>query len=237
MVDPYVYPGIGVLKNKLGIKNHDRLRKAEGDICFGKLLTVDRDVDCSKFDLDYIKNIHKYILEDIFDWAGEFRTVPMVKPEKILGGDTVRYAHPNDIVPLANECLNELNRINWNSLGIEEKSMQFTKLIARLWQIHPFRDGNTRTTVTYAFQFAEEHGFKMDRNLLLDNFEYVRGAFVKASDGEYSEYHYLNNIIKDSIQRGAKLDEGEVEKKDKSKTPNEVENCNSDILNKNEEER
>ena len=91
MVDPYVYPGIGVLKNKLGIKNYDRLRKAEGDICFGKLLTVDRDVDCSKFDLDYIKNIHKYILEDIFDWAGEYRTITMYKKEPILNGCSVDY--------------------------------------------------------------------------------------------------------------------------------------------------
>ena len=68
--------------------------------------------------------------------------------------------------------------------------------------MHPYRDGNTRTIVTYAFRFAEEHGFRMDRNLLLDNFTYVRKALVKASDGEYSEYEYLYKIIKDSIQRG-----------------------------------
>ena len=80
--------------------------------------------------------------------------------------------------------------------------MCFSKLIAKLWQVHPFRDGNTRTIVTYAFRFAEEHGFKMDRNLLLDNFEYVRKALVKASDGEYSEYKYLYKIVNDSIQRG-----------------------------------
>lgn len=75
-------------------------------------------------------------------------------------------------------------------------------MIAELWQVHPFRDGNTRTIVTYAFRFAEEHGFRMDRNLLLDNFSYVRKSLVKASDGEYSDYKYLYKIIKDSIQRG-----------------------------------
>ena len=76
------------------------LRKAESDISFVKLLTVDRDVDCTKFDLDYVKNIHKYILSDIYDWAGEFRTVPMEKPEEVLGGDTVRYAYPKEIEPI-----------------------------------------------------------------------------------------------------------------------------------------
>ncbi len=201
MKDPYVYEETGTLKNKLGIKDYEELRKAESDISFVKLLTVDRDVDCSKFDLDYIKNIHKYILDDIYDWAGEFRTVPMVKPEDILGGDTVRYAYPKEIEPKAKECLNELNRVNWNAKSLDDKAMNFTKLIAELWQVHPFRDGNTRTIVTYAFRFAEEHGFRMDRKLLLDNFAYVRRSLVKASDGEYSDYQYLYKIIKDSIQR------------------------------------
>lgn len=202
MKDPYVYEDTGTLKNKFGIKDEEELRKAESDISFVKLLTVDSFVDCTKFDLEYIKNIHKYVLGDIYDWAGEFRTVPMEKPEDVLGGDTVRYAYPKEIVPHAEQCLNEINRINWNAKELDDKAMNFTKLIAELWQVHPFRDGNTRTIVTYAFRFAEEHGFRMDRNLLLDNFTYVRKALVKASDGEYSEYEYLYKIIKDSIQRG-----------------------------------
>lgn len=201
MKDPYVYEETGTLKNKLGIKDYEELRKAEADISFVKLLTVDRDVECSKFDLDYVKNIHKYILDDIYEWAGEFRTVPMVKSEIILGGDTVRYAYPKEIEPKAKECLNELNRINWNVKTLDDKVMDFTKLIAELWQVHPFRDGNTRTIVTYAFRFAEEHGFRMNRKLLLDNFDYVRNSLVKASDGMYSDYQYLYKIIKDSVQR------------------------------------
>lgn len=201
MKDPYVYEDTGTLINKLGIKDYQKLRKAESDISFVKLLTVDNNVDCTKFDLEYIKNIHKYILEDIYDWAGELRSVPMEKPEEVLGGDTVRYAYPKEIIPNAEKCLNEINRINWNAKELDDKAMTFSKLIAQLWQVHPFRDGNTRTIVTYAFRFAEEHGFKMDRNLLLDNFTYVRRALVKASDGQYSEYEYLYKIVKDSIQR------------------------------------
>lgn len=201
MKDPYVYEDTGTLINKLGIKDYEKLRKAESDISFVKLLTVDNNVDCTKFDLEYIKNIHKYILEDIYDWAGELRSVPMEKPEEVLGGDTVRYAYPKEIIPNAEKCLNEINRINWNTKEIDDKAMTFSKLIAQLWQVHPFRDGNTRTIVTYAFRFAEEHGFKMDRNLLLDNFTYLRRALVKASDGQYSEYKYLYKIVKDSIQR------------------------------------
>ena len=93
MKDPYVYEDTGTLINKLGIKDYQELRKAEADISFVKLLTVDNEVDCHKFDLEYVKNIHKYILDDIYYWAGEIRTVPMEKPEDVLGGDTVRYAY------------------------------------------------------------------------------------------------------------------------------------------------
>ena len=81
--------------------------------------------------------------------------------------------------------------------------------------MHPFRDGNTRTIVTYAFRFAEEHGFRMDRKLLLDNFAYVRKSLVKASDGEYSDYQYLYRIIKDSIQRGEKIELNESSSENK----------------------
>lgn len=201
MKDPYVYEDTGTLKNKLGIKDYNELREAEANISFVKLLTVDRDVPCNKFDLEYIKAVHKYILDDIFDWAGEFRTVPMEKPEKILAGDSVRYSYPTEIEPKAVQYLDEINRINWNVLDLDAKSMKFTQLIAGLWQVHPFRDGNTRTTITYAFRFAEEHGFPMQRQLLLDHFDYVRGGLVWASQGEYSNYSYLDKIIKDSIQR------------------------------------
>lgn len=213
MKDPYVYEDTGTLKNKLGIKDYEQLRQAEADISFVKLLDVDDNVDCRKFDLEYVKNIHKYVLGDIYEWAGELRTVPMEKPEEVLGGDTVRYAYPKEIIFKAENCLNELNRINWNVKELDDKAMTFTKLIAELWQVHPFRDGNTRTIVTYAFRFAQEHGFKMDRSLLLDNFTYVRRAFVKASDGQYSEYEYLYKIIKDSIERAQKEEKQEVEER------------------------
>ena len=204
MKDPYVYEGTDVLINKLGIKNEDELKKAESDLSFVKLLDVDRIVKCHKFDLDYLKSIHKYVLGDIYDWAGEFRTIPMEKPEDVLNGQSVTFAYPDEIEKRAKEYLDEVNRINWNEKKLDDKAMSFSKLIAQLWQVHPFRDGNTRTTITYAFRFAEEHGFRMDKSLLLDHFAYVRKSLVMASIGEYSEYNYLFKIVKDSIERGAK---------------------------------
>lgn len=192
--DPYVYKN-GTLINKLGITDYEKLRQAEANISFVKLFTVDRDVDPGDFGLEYIQRLHKYILGDVFDWAGNFRTVPMQKEEKILGGDSVRYSHPNNIHSDLNKIIDRLQKEHWSNKNIDEKVSAFNKLIAGLWKTHPFRDGNTRTIVAY----AKEKGFEFNSDILLQNFGYVRGALVWASQGEYSNFSYLNRIVKDAI--------------------------------------
>ncbi len=143
-----------------------------------------------------------YIFGDLYEWAGKERDINIVKGERVLGGDTVRYADTNSIETEMEAALKELNQVKWEVLDISETAELFSKLIAQIWQIHPFREGNTRTIITFATQFAEKHGFRMNKALLKDNSEYVRDALVKASDGMYSEYEYLIRIIQDAILKG-----------------------------------
>jgi len=124
----------------------------------------------------------------------------MTKGEKVLGGDTVHYTYPDEITKKAKEITEELNAIKWSELGLQDKAEIMAKLIAELWQVHPFREGNTRTVITFMVHFAEVNGFPMDNTLFRENPEYTRNALVKASDGEYSDYEYLVEIIKDSIE-------------------------------------
>ena len=97
MRDPYLYENLSVLKNLLCIKNADDLECAEADITSVKLFVVDGAIKSSAFDLARLLAIHKYIFDDIYEWAGKIRTIPMFKGERVLGGDTVRYSQPNDI--------------------------------------------------------------------------------------------------------------------------------------------
>jgi len=202
MRDPYLYEDVSVLVNLLGIKDAKLLERAEADITAFFFSDVDGAIRIREFGLQRLIAIHKYIFGDIYDWAGTIRTIPMVKGERVLGGDTVRYSQPDDIECDCTAVLKKLNDTNWASLGVCETADTFTKLIAELWQIHPFREGNTRTIITFATQFAEAHGFRMDKTLLKDKAAYVRDALVKASDGQYSEYEYLSQIIEDAIRRG-----------------------------------
>ena len=199
MKDPYLYNDTDVLKNLLDIKDEMELEKAESNITYIKLLDIDKLADNCSFDTRHLRLLHKYIFEDIYDWAGEFRTIQLVKGERVLGGDTVKYSNPENIKDDLAAAINNLNKTDWSVLGIDETANIFAKQIAALWQIHPFREGNTRSIITFATQFASAHGFKMDKQLLKESAGYVRDALVKASDGQYSEYKYLINIFKEAI--------------------------------------
>jgi cell filamentation protein len=202
MYDPYLYEDVPVLKNLLGIKDAGTLEQAEADITNIRLLVIEGAIESVTFDLQRLRAIHKHIFGDIYEWAGEVRTIPIVKGERVLGGDTVRYSHPNDIVRDCANIAKKLNSIKWEELGVHETAEAFTKLIAALWQAHPFREGNTRAVIAFATQFAESHGFRMDKTLLKDNAAYVRDALVKSSDGIYSEYQHLAKIFDEAIRRG-----------------------------------
>ena len=165
--DPYVQEN-GTLKNKLGITDYDKLNLAERDITFSKFLNVKKTFH-TKFDVSYIKSIHSHIFEDIFDWAGKFREVPVYKQEVVIPGLSLNYTDPKNIEKELSDCLEKINDTNWSALTLEQKSATFTKYLTQFWLIHPFRDGNTRTTLTFATQFSKEHDFPLDLGFLLDN--------------------------------------------------------------------
>ena len=212
--DPYVQEN-GTLKNKLGITDYDTLNLAEKDITFSKFLNVEKTFS-TNFNISYIKSIHKHIFEDIFEWAGNFRDVPVYKEEIVIPGLSIDYTEPKNIEKELNACLEKLNTVDWNSLPLKEKSSTFTALLTEFWKIHPFRDGNTRTTLTFANQFSKEHGFPMDLGFLLDSLtrKYddngrikqfsIRDKFVlSAIPQEYSpEPEHLTALIHQSIVSG-----------------------------------
>lgn len=217
MKDPYIQEN-GTLKNKLGIKDYSQLNNAEKDIAFAKIINAAQATK-TKFDVEYYKSIHKHIFEDIFDWAGEFRSVPIYKQEIVIPGLSLNYAPVKEIEPRMRDVLERMNNVKWNAIPtLDEKSMIFTKYLAEIWAIHPFRDGNTRTTLTLAEQFAREHGFPLELGGLLNNLtrkispsgevvQYsIRDKFVLAAiPEEYSpEPGHLNILIHQAIVQGIK---------------------------------
>lgn len=217
MKDPYIQEN-GTLKNKLGIGIYEELNSAEKDIGYVKLLDI-QSVTNSKCDINLLKNIHKHIFEDIFEWAGEFRTVPVYKEEKVIPGISLEYGNPKDIEKELTECLEKMNSDNWNNKKIDDLTAQFVGYLARIWRTHPFRDGNTRTTLAFANIFAKEHGFELDMSTILNDLGRiedaetgkvirwgVRDKFVLAAldEKDYPEPQALEQIMKQAINNGIK---------------------------------
>ena len=103
--------------------------------------------------------------------------------------------------------MTEMRNKPWNDMGVHEAAKQFSQSMARLWKVHPFREGNTRTIVTFCCQYADEVGLCPDRKLFENNAQYVRVSLVAYNAiigdiGDKSQPQYLISIVKDAFVRG-----------------------------------
>lgn len=169
MDDPYVYEN-GTLINKLNITDYEKLRQVEADIGFLKLIDID-SVENKKFDINLIKALHTHIFEDIYSWAGEFRTVPIIKEELVLPGCSIDYSSVSMIEKDLNKLLDDLNNTKWNYEDRKEIAYTFARKMALIWRVHPFRDGNTRTILSFSYMFAKEHNFPFDIEIFAKKIE------------------------------------------------------------------
>ena len=122
----------------------------------------------------------------------------------MLGGQSVEYSDPFDIVNDIHHVLSDMRAKDWTNMSRTQKVSEFCDSLAGLWKIHPFREGNTRTTVAFCCQYADETGFPLNRKLIGENSVYVRAALVAYnaffSDGtDFSKKEYLEKIVYDAL--------------------------------------
>lgn len=79
--DPYTYPGTGVLRNLLGIRDKDELNEAEYRLTWARRQQLYRQPIQGSFDLAHLQAIHRHLFQDLLDWAGELRTVNISKAD------------------------------------------------------------------------------------------------------------------------------------------------------------
>ena len=196
MRDPYLYDDVDVLKNIGNIKDAGELKKAEGDITKFTMPTVYAQ-KFTKFNTDTLCEIHRIIFDSLYEWAGEFRTIRIAKHEEILGGDTVRYSHPNQIKKELDETSKEIAKLK-KTAGKRDLVFKLVRITAKIWQTHPFREGNTRAIVSFAVLLAEHLGIEINHTLLEKHAAYVRNSLVWAAQGIYSRFEFLENIFYDA---------------------------------------
>ena len=195
--DPYLYPDVDVLKNKKNIKSQAQLDELEQDIVPLRIMML-RKQDLKIESVFDIQQIHKYLFESIFEWAGSFRKITMYKREPILNGYSVDYTPCDYIEPEMDELEKKYKSINWEKLKLEEKIKKVSEIVQELWQIHCFREGNTRTVALFLYFLLKTLGIHINVEFLGENAKYFRNALVLASLYSSSKPEYLIGIIQDS---------------------------------------
>jgi len=198
MADPYLYEDVPVLRNTLAIKDEKTLDLIEAERSRANMMLL-YEQGFQDFTPKGLQAIHRFLFEDIYDWAGKFRIINIEKREKLLAGRSVWYSNDEAIADDLASVFQDIQEQDWKRLSRKDFVSAISRYFARIWQIHPFREGNTRTVVMMLTFFVEHHGYYMDQELLAENAGYVRDSFVMASLDQFSEYEHLEKIQMDAV--------------------------------------
>lgn len=216
MFDPYIYDDAPILINKLDIKNEKTLDLIEAEQSRVNMMLL-YNKGFNDFSPNGLCKIHNYLFGDIYDWAGKYRIINIEKREAILAGRSVWYSNDEKISDDLEYAFNKISKTNWENISKEQFVYQLSRLFPPIWQVHPFREGNTRTVVMMMTFFIESHGYYMDQELMAASAGYVRNAFAMASLDQFSEYEHLEKILLDAIYtEPIEYDENMLDIQDKS---------------------
>ncbi|MCQ2966663.1 MAG: Fic family protein [Alphaproteobacteria bacterium] len=149
----YCYPKTQVLINKLNIQNENDLLVAEKQITSVKIAYLLQNPIEGKFDLSHLQKIHRFIFSDIYDWAGEIRTVNISKGNQFCLCQNIQSYAESIFQPLKKE--NYLK----NSTNLSERLAYY---FSEINVLHPFREGNGRTQRVFIKYLATNAGANID---------------------------------------------------------------------------
>lgn len=133
------------------------------------------------FSLAGLMAIHRRVFEGVFKFAGQLRTVNITKKEWVLEGDTVRYVSADEIRQTIEYDMSQEKQVDYTQLSMEAAILQLAKFTSGIWQIHPFREGNTRTTAVFVIKYLRSMGFNVINDLFAEKSWYFRNALVRAN--------------------------------------------------------
>ena len=184
------YEGTTCLINKLGITDENKLKEFEGAVTFAKASELELNPISDTFDVEHYKSIHKYLFEDIYDWAGEYRTVNFSKKG-------TRFASADQIHGLMNACFMRLKDNDYfQNKSFDEFIDNIVDFYCVTNMIHPFREGNGRTQRLFISQLIRFNNYDIDFSSI-DKDELMI-ATIHAANGitDYLKEIFYNHIEK-----------------------------------------
>lgn len=160
--------------------------------------------DAFSFVPGQLVSIHRRLFDGVFDFAGTIRTYNITKKEWVLRGATVTYASADLIRETLDYDFSQERSFDYRGLDEDGLVRHFSRFIANMWQVHPFGEGNTRTTAVFAIKYLRSKGFPVENDLFARNSWYFRNALVRASysnlsRGIFEDITYLERFFKNLL--------------------------------------
>ena len=145
-----------------------------------------------RFSPSYLIAIHKELFDGIYRFSGVLRDYDITKKEWVLRGDTVLYGAAFELRSALDYDFEQERRFSYKDLTPRETVSHIAFFVSRLWQIHPFAEGNTRTTAVFTVKYLRTLGFEVHNGPFEKNSYYFRNALVRAN------YTNLNKGIRET---------------------------------------
>ena len=157
------------------------------------------------FSPSFLIAIHKRLFDRVFKHAGEIRKYNISKKEWVLNGDSVMYGASFELRMALDYDFEREREFNYSDLSMDEIVRHLSSFVSRLWQIHAFGEGNTRTTAVFTIKYLRSMGFKVGNDIFAKNSWYFRNALVRANyknvekkikeEPEYLEKFFRNLLM------------------------------------------
>jgi len=206
MSDPYVDPQSKILRNKFGLTDQESLDLTEANVVLVRSILLQLKPIKGNFDSDHLKAIHSYLFRDVYDWAGQFRTIPLAKAEDIRGGRVIRFTPPKLIEAELKPVFDQLADEHFlEGLPRKEFARKIAGLFSEINRIHAFREGNGRTQRQFVRQLADSLGFTVHFEVV--SRERLIQASIQSVGGDVAMMERLLDEITDTerIQPLAKV--------------------------------
>ena len=173
------------LKNYYQNEKHINYDEKQADEVSLRIVKILND---KAFSFNYLslKQYHKRLFEGIeiginSKYIGNFRDYNITKVEPVLNGETVQYADYSMIEETLKYDFEEEEKQQYTKMTDDEKINRIVRFTSNIWQVHPFGEGNTRTTAIFIQKYLNSKGFNVNNDLFKDNSKFFRDALVKAN--------------------------------------------------------
>ena len=173
-------------KSAAGRKEVENDRTEEADKVSARITEILAEKTFS-FTPAQLTSIHRRLFESIYKQAGRIRDYNITKNEWVLGGKTVYYASADTISETLDYDMGQERAFDYANLNVDDAISHLARFCANIWQIHPFCEGNTRTTAVFMIKYLRTLGFNVVNDVFADNSWYFRNALVRANYSDLTQ--------------------------------------------------